>query len=433
MPYQPSQIDTSGQIRGRGIAAFGTQLADGFTSGVDEYNKNKFLTTQSTAKFEGAMRANPELEQFLNSDKAPTAAKTALAKLHKDGAVGLKDATMLAQVADSYTSQKQQMQEAQMKQQQAQLYQQQAAEFAQRVAIQKKAEEDSDRARIALADVAGRRPPAQGATGQVDPGTFVGSPFAGAMVGAPVATPNGMAPAPAPAQQQASPSFNEMAKLYAANRNAPLTPDVDRFFDRGMMADDRAAAVDARETATNTKAAAAIAEANARAATAQDKLKNAKGEYSNVEDALMAGQNAIKKSGATGANVEVVNMPGGTYAPKITKPYADHGDVAVRAKARLDTAEDDLALAQAHGTKDEVSRAEKNVKFWKDRAEMVSTRPPNAGAIIAVQLANGASGAIPAPAATNTPRTVKTQAEYDALPPGSQYIGPDGQLATKRK
>lgn len=135
MPYNPGVNDISGSLRAQGTLALGQGIAEGFTAGSKAYNQNKMLTGQSTAKFEGAVNANPEITQFLESDKAPEAAGKAYARLHKQGAVGLQDAAVLAQFADSYTSQKQQQQENELRKQQA-------SEFAQRITMQKKAEED---------------------------------------------------------------------------------------------------------------------------------------------------------------------------------------------------------------------------------------------------------------------------------------------------
>lgn len=86
----------------------GRSLGEGIDVGFQEYNRNKMLTSQSIAKWEGTVKANPEIAQFLDSSNpnAPEAATKAFAKLHKDGAVGLKDAAVLAQFADSFVSSK---------------------------------------------------------------------------------------------------------------------------------------------------------------------------------------------------------------------------------------------------------------------------------------------------------------------------------------
>lgn len=171
MPYNPSQTDISGQIRGQAIGASGRMIAEGFSSGFDAYNANKLLTGKSTAKFEAAVNADPDIAKFLDSDKAPEAASKAYQKLHKQGAVGLQDAAILAQFAETYSGQKQQGIENQQRMAQADLQRQQAAEFAQRIAMQKQADADDAQSRAQLMKAA--QPigaPYQPAA--IDPATF---------------------------------------------------------------------------------------------------------------------------------------------------------------------------------------------------------------------------------------------------------------------
>lgn len=113
MPYQPGVQDISGQLRAQGRAGMITGIGEGIAGGFQEYSRNKFLTGQSTAKWEAAVRANPEIAQVLESPNAPSDAAKAFAKLHKDGAVGLRDAAVLAQFADSFVSQKKESQQQQ--------------------------------------------------------------------------------------------------------------------------------------------------------------------------------------------------------------------------------------------------------------------------------------------------------------------------------
>ncbi len=142
--YSPGNQDISGQLMAQGISRFGDELQKGFQT----YQQNKMLTAQSTAKFEGALRANPEiLELFKNPNTpTPTDATKAFEKLQRDGAVGLKDAAILAQFADSYTSNKQQMQEQQMRQAQMVAAQRQAEQAQMEMENQKAAQAQLARA-----------------------------------------------------------------------------------------------------------------------------------------------------------------------------------------------------------------------------------------------------------------------------------------------
>lgn len=102
------------------------------------------LTGQYTAKFNAALAANPELAQLLAAPGAQGDTASAFSKLQKQGAVGLKDAAVLSQYADSFLSQKQQKQEAALKAQQLQQQQ-----FILQEAQSKKAEEDAMNAKLA--------------------------------------------------------------------------------------------------------------------------------------------------------------------------------------------------------------------------------------------------------------------------------------------
>lgn len=378
MPYQPSQTDRSGQIRGQGIAAFGQSVAEGLSGAFEAYNKNKMLTAQSTAKFEAAVNANKDLAAFLDSDKAPADAAKAFAKLHKDGAVGLKDSAVLAQFADSYTAQKQQQQEAAMRDQQAKLYQQQAAEFAQRIEMQKKQAQDEAAAQRALASAAKLdNPPAGSAIpGAVDAATFAGSSFESAMA------------AGAPVQAQQKRSAADIARRFMES-GAPITPNVERFLNASMQADDRAAAVDQRASAAEARSAAAIAAAEARATTATDKLENAKGKHSKMSDAIKEGIDSLKAGGAAmaGSQLEIVPMAGGTYMPKIVKPYAAHDSTAQRVIDGLHSAADKLEMAEERGDEKEIAKAKFDYDFWTKKAKKESEYSPNGMAQFAEALA----------------------------------------------
>lgn len=127
MSYDPGVQDISGQLRAQGRIALAKGIGSGLEGGFQAYQQNKFLTGQSTAQFEAALAANPEMAKILSdeSGNAPQNAAKAFAKLQKQGAVGLQDAAVLQQFANAYGTQKQQRQEAQMREAQAALINQQ--------------------------------------------------------------------------------------------------------------------------------------------------------------------------------------------------------------------------------------------------------------------------------------------------------------------
>lgn len=413
MPYSPSQTDRSGQIRGQGIAAFGQSLAEGLSGAVDNYNKNKALTTQSTAKFEGAVNANPDLMKFLESDKAPADAAKAYAKLHKDGAVGLRDAAVLAQIAESYTTQKQQQQEAAMRQQQAQLYQQQAAEFAQRIEMQKKQTQDEAAAQKALADAAKfDNPPVSNR----DAAMFAGG----------VAPPDEAVAAPAQTPQKRSAA--DIARRFMVS-GAPITPNVERFLNAAMQADDRSAAVDQRAAAAESRSAAAIAAAESRANTATDKLENAKGKHTKMSDAIQEGIDSLKAGGEAmaGSQLEIVPMAGGTYMPKIVKPYAAHDSTAQRVIDGLHSAADKLEMAEERGDAKEIAKAKFDYDFWTKKAKKESEFSPNGLAQVLAAMDERRRGVTPSPApARATPAPVAAPAPVPHVP---RVMSPQDQQA----
>lgn len=120
MPYNPGIQDRSGEILAQGIGNLGNSIQQGMMS----YAQNKTMAAQALGKFEGALRANPDLLQFLNPDQpspnAPSDAVKAFMKLQKDGTLGVKDAALLSTFADSYTKAKEDKQAATMRDQQMQ-------------------------------------------------------------------------------------------------------------------------------------------------------------------------------------------------------------------------------------------------------------------------------------------------------------------------
>lgn len=137
MPYAPGVQDISGQLRSQGTVAKYGGIASGVSEGVQEYQKNKFLAGQAIAKFEAMAGQDPDMIKYLESEQAPSAVGSAINKLHRDGTVGMKDAAVLAQFAESYSTQKRAQQESQARQQQMALQSQQANEYAQRIQLQK--------------------------------------------------------------------------------------------------------------------------------------------------------------------------------------------------------------------------------------------------------------------------------------------------------
>jgi hypothetical protein len=111
----------SGEMLAQGIQ--GGQNA--FMQGMLQYQANKQMSALATAKFEGALQANPDILQVLQSPGAPKDVASAFKKLQSGGAVGMKEAAILGAFAESFTSQKQKAQELQanrfiLQQQQAQ-------------------------------------------------------------------------------------------------------------------------------------------------------------------------------------------------------------------------------------------------------------------------------------------------------------------------
>lgn len=136
MAYSPGVQDRSGELIAQGIGNLGNSIQQGMMS----YAQNKTMAAQALGKFEGALKANPDLMAFLNpeqpSPNAPSDAVKAYMKLQKDGTLGVRDAALLSTFADTYTKAKEdkQMQEMrtmqieQAKFQMARQQQEQAAE-----------------------------------------------------------------------------------------------------------------------------------------------------------------------------------------------------------------------------------------------------------------------------------------------------------------
>ena len=141
--YNPGVQDRSGELIAQGIGNLGNSIQQGMMS----YAQNKTMAAQALGKFEGALRANPDLLQFLNpeepSPNAPSDAVKAFMKLQKDGTVGVRDAALLSTFADTYTKAKEDKQMADMR-----AMQMQQAQFQMARQQQEQAAEDQMNARM---------------------------------------------------------------------------------------------------------------------------------------------------------------------------------------------------------------------------------------------------------------------------------------------
>ena len=106
MPYAPGVQDQRAEIITRSGENFRQSLMDGFR----QYQQNKTMAGQATARVEGAISADPELAKILsdpNAANVPKEAFKAYAKLQKDGTLNVRDASFLAQYTDSFSKEKQ--------------------------------------------------------------------------------------------------------------------------------------------------------------------------------------------------------------------------------------------------------------------------------------------------------------------------------------
>jgi hypothetical protein len=130
MPYNPGQAyDT--QSLGQGIQQGGNNIA----TGIREMQANKRMASDAIGRFEGALAANPEILQFLDSGQAPTAAASAYKALVSGGNLPANKAALLAQFADTFASQKSAAQTAKIQQAQLRQFQQKENEEARQEAL----------------------------------------------------------------------------------------------------------------------------------------------------------------------------------------------------------------------------------------------------------------------------------------------------------
>lgn len=104
--YNPGVQSRAGEFYAQGMSALGRGVGDA----MRQYGQNKIMAGQAVAKFEGVFKADPALAQVLQSPDAPPEAAKAFAKLQKEGNLGVRDAALLAQFADSYSQEKAQLQ-----------------------------------------------------------------------------------------------------------------------------------------------------------------------------------------------------------------------------------------------------------------------------------------------------------------------------------
>jgi hypothetical protein len=124
MPYSPGVQSRAGEFYAQGIASLG----QGVGAGLKQWQQNKAIASQATGKFEATLVANPDLAQYLTDPNAPPEAAKAFAKLQKDGNLGMRDAALLAQFAETYSNEKQQKQLRDMREAQLRQIQQQEAQ-----------------------------------------------------------------------------------------------------------------------------------------------------------------------------------------------------------------------------------------------------------------------------------------------------------------
>jgi len=133
-PWDFSNIllaNQGGQAIGQGLANIGAEGG----KALRQYGENKFMANQSIGRFEGAVKANPELLAHLNDENTNPEVKKTFSKLQKDGTVGLSGAAVLAAYADSYVLNKHQQQLAQLQAAQTQATQASTAENVARTAL----------------------------------------------------------------------------------------------------------------------------------------------------------------------------------------------------------------------------------------------------------------------------------------------------------
>lgn len=150
MPYSPGIQDISGQLRAQGMMQGSQALARGMgdfgqsvIEGARAYQQNKMMTSQALGKFEAIAQQDPGILQFLESEQAPTETSKIYQKMKKDGSLGVKDAAQLAVFADTYSNQKKQAAEDELRKQQA-------AVLMQQIAMQKEAMAQKQRDQQAL-------------------------------------------------------------------------------------------------------------------------------------------------------------------------------------------------------------------------------------------------------------------------------------------
>ena len=128
MPYAPGVQDISGQLLAQGMMQRAQGFAQGFTNFIGGIEQNKRMTNQALANFQGAVSANPNLLQFLESasnQEDPNAPKInpeiikAFSEV-KQGKTDVWNTALLANFSDTFNKAAAESQMAQYRQAQMQ-------------------------------------------------------------------------------------------------------------------------------------------------------------------------------------------------------------------------------------------------------------------------------------------------------------------------
>lgn len=257
MPYQPSQVDISGQIRGRAIAASGQNIAEGFGSGFEAYQQNKLRNQILQGENEGLLKAflaDPQTKQY-----APDGIDKFLTKAEKGGGMSLGDNVQLNGMLNAALKTRGVIEGQKQQAAQADLQRQQAAEFAQRIAMQKQADIDDAQSRAQLMKAAQpigapyqpaaidpatfQRPMAPQSS--ANPGMFLGNATSSINAPLPDVTPF-QSPIVAPQQTpQRNPTSTEI-RLAMARSGQPMSASAIKMLDAMGTEEERLAAAKER-------------------------------------------------------------------------------------------------------------------------------------------------------------------------------------------
>lgn len=119
MPYAPGIQDISGQLTAQGISQAANAYAqkigavsNAVTGFMQSYKQNQLMTRQALGKFEGAMRADPEFQKYIEAASSEEGGpnlqpeiKKAILSL-KSGKTDMYDAAVLSSLTDTFTATK---------------------------------------------------------------------------------------------------------------------------------------------------------------------------------------------------------------------------------------------------------------------------------------------------------------------------------------